>query len=532
MKKIGLMALLALFWGISCQHETHRHSVANPHNGHLHEHDEAEHEEHGHEEEAHHEGESEHDHQHAQNFILTAYSDAFELFAETTLPVAGKEFEVLAHFTRLSDFQPLEEGELSVRLELPGSILNKKIDHLTRPGIFEFHLKPATKGKGQLVLKLLGFPEDAEFNIPFEVFENEHDAAVAAAHIQIKNPLAIHFSKEQSWEIDFATEPVKRIPFGQTIHSTAKVELPPSYETSYSAGTSGFVQFTQNNFIEGKEVKKGEALLAIVPKNLTGDNTDIAYSEARNAFAQAQKNYERKQTLANDRIISQSALEEARLQYENARIRFENFQKNYNAGGQTIRSNSNGYLKNIAVSNGDYVEAGTPLFTLAKNDKVLLKAFIPQRYTRQIAGLYDAVIKCPGCGQTLPLRKQGGQIVSVGKSLAENSFLLPVTLNLPGHSDLLPGSLTEVWLKCKNDSPVLVIPKSALIEEQGNFSVFVQLTPELFEQRRVIPGEDDGLFVAIEKGLNGTERVVTKGAILVKLAAASGNLDPHAGHVH
>ena len=62
--------------------------------------------------------------------------------------------------------------------------------------------------------------------------------------------------------------------------------------------------------------------------------------------------------------------------------------------------------------------------------------------------------------------------------------------------------------------------------------MYVQLTPEYFEKRLVKTGVSDGKRIEILEGLSGNERVVSTGAILVKLAQASGALDAHSGHVH
>jgi hypothetical protein len=45
-------------------------------------------------------------------------------------------------------------------------------------------------------------------------------------------------------------------------------------------------------------------------------------------------------------------------------------------------------------------------------------------------------------------------------------------------------------------------------------------------------GSTDGLKTEITKGISATERIVSKGAVLVKLAQSSGALDAHSGHVH
>ncbi|MFW5725040.1 MAG: efflux RND transporter periplasmic adaptor subunit, partial [Bacteroidota bacterium] len=60
----------------------------------------------------------------------------------------------------------------------------------------------------------------------------------------------------------------------------------------------------------------------------------------------------------------------------------------------------------------------------------------------------------------------------------------------------------------------------------------VQLHPESFAKREVFTGITDGLRTEIVRGLREKERIVSQGAMLVKMAAASSELDPHSGHVH
>ncbi|MEZ4997204.1 MAG: hypothetical protein R2758_06995 [Bacteroidales bacterium] len=60
----------------------------------------------------------------------------------------------------------------------------------------------------------------------------------------------------------------------------------------------------------------------------------------------------------------------------------------------------------------------------------------------------------------------------------------------------------------------------------------MQVTPELFEKRLIQTGATDGIRTEVTGGLKDDERIVTKGAILIKLAQATGALDAHSGHVH
>jgi hypothetical protein len=109
--------------------------------------------------------------------------------------------------------------------------------------------------------------------------------------------------------------------------------------------------------------------------------------------------------------------------------------------------------------------------------------------------------------------------------------MIPLSVQVMNHGELIPGDLAEIFIRCRSVQTVLTVPKEALMEEQGTFYLFVQRTPELFERREVIAGAADGLRFTILSGLKEEERVVTKGAVMVKLARTSGALDPHAGHV-
>ena len=96
----------------------------------------------------------------------------------------------------------------------------------------------------------------------------------------------------------------------------------------------------------------------------------------------------------------------------------------------------------------------------------------------------------------------------------------------------MPGSFVEVYIKTTRDGNSLVVPNSAIVEEMGNHFVFAQLTPEFFEKREVQLGVTDGMRTEILSGIKAGERIVTKGAVMVKLAQATGTLDAHSGHVH
>ncbi|MFN7015133.1 MAG: efflux RND transporter periplasmic adaptor subunit, partial [Bacteroidia bacterium] len=124
-----------------------------------------------------------------------------------------------------------------------------------------------------------------------------------------------------------------------------------------------------------------------------------------------------------------------------------------------------------------------------------------------------------------------GRIVSYGKSASASTPFIPVTFEINNEGQLISGSIIEIYLKSSPIADALVVPVSALIEEQGIFYVYVQTGGESFQKREVKLGASDGLNVQVLSGIVENERVVTKGSYQIKLASASGTMPAH-GHEH
>jgi membrane fusion protein, heavy metal efflux system len=258
----------------------------------------------------------------------------------------------------------------------------------------------------------------------------------------------------------------------------------------------------------------------------------VRYNEAKNNFETTEANYERMAKLAEENIVSQKALLEARNAFENARLVFENLQQNFNENGQAVRTTQQGYIKHLYVSNGQYVNAGEPLLSITRNKNLFLKAELQHRYAGSLPFIKTATIHSLTDDAVFTLEELNGEIVSFGKNVSDENYLIPMTFRVENRSSFIPGSFVEIYLKAQSDAEVLTVPNSALIEEQGNFSVLVQLSPEKFEKREVKTGSTDGIRTAVLSGLNSSDRIVLKGSTLVNLAGVSNTLDPHAGHVH
>jgi multidrug efflux pump subunit AcrA (membrane-fusion protein) len=69
------------------------------------------------------------------------------------------------------------------------------------------------------------------------------------------------------------------------------------------------------------------------------------------------------------------------------------------------------------------------------------------------------------------------------------------------------------------------------VDDAGRPIVFVQTEGESFVRRPVTLGAREGGIVQVKHGIRAGERVVTKGAALIRLASMSSQVPAH-GHVH
>jgi RND family efflux transporter MFP subunit len=480
-----------------------------------------------------HEGEHNHNHNHDDAKLqLSAYDSQWEVYAVADPLAAGHESEIMAHFTLLESFKPVEQGSVLATLTVGGKSVSQMQDELSEPGVFLFTLTPETEGEGELVFTISTDRGKSELVIPnIKVFDDRHEAEHAAEDGMVTNSNAVAFTKEQSWKVNFATAQVVSGKFGQVIKTVARVQSATGDETVIAAKTAGAILFSGDNIALGKAVSAGQKLFTVASGGFADNNMSVRYAEAKNNYERAKAEYDRSVELSKNRIVSEKELQQAKTGYENAKAVYNNMQRNFSADGQNVTSPISGFVKQLNVQAGQFVEAGQTLATVSKNKTLFLTANISPKYISVLNSIQTANIRTTD-GKTFSLEELNGKLASYGKSAEGDNFLIPVTFQVENRENFVSGGFVDLYIKTLTDAKTVSVPKEALTEEMGNFFVYVQLTPELFEKREVTVGATDGRNTEITGGLADGERIVTRGAALVKLASVSGALDTHSGHAH
>ena len=343
---------------------------------------------------------------------------------------------------------------------------------------------------------------------------------------------AITFSVEQQNKIDFEVVEVVTEPLYQIIRTSTQVVPSQEGKKILTATTSGIISFEDNDIVPGLDVKAGQILFSIDNENMADDNLSTRREEIEAEYQKAKSNYERKQVLAEDNIISESELLDAETEYLKAKKHYNNMKQNFPQGKTLHRASITGSINEILVPNNSYVEAGQAIMTLAQNDRLYVRADLQSKYYPVLKDIKTANIKTLNDGHVYSLEDLSGRLLSYGKTTDINNPLIPVTFEIKNNGIIIPGSFVEMFITAESDKIGVMLPNSAIVEEMGIYCVFVQTCTDSFEKRIITKGITDGHNTQILNGVKAGERVVSKGAVNVKLAQGSAALDPHAGHVH
>jgi len=459
----------------------------------------------------------------------TVWTDKTELFVEYPALIIGHTSRFAAHFTVMDKHQPVREGAVTVSLVKGENGVRHTVDAPSSPGIFKPSLQPKEAGVYQLIfdIKTPTITDRIVLNdVP--VFASTEEAIKVLGDQEEIN--SISFLKEQAWKIEFQTAPVIQGEIYDVISTSGVWKVSASDHKTLMANANGQVNFKSNNLTEGSKVTKGQVLMTVSSSGLTSNNLSAEIEKAKVNYEQSKSAYERNKQLYESKIVPKSAFEQIEQSYAIAKSTYETLNAGYSAGGKQVIVPFDGYLKSLSVENGSFVEQGSSLVVITSHKSSLLETQVSASYASQLQSILDIWYQ-PNSENWSSLRKTGGKILSVAKEVKSDKPLLSVFAQINDVVEMPEGSFTEVQLAFGKPVNATLIPKSALLEDYGNYSVIVELSGESFERRPVTIGKRNGAQVEIKTGLAVGEMVVTKGAYQVKMASMSGAVPAH-GHDH
>ena len=248
---------------------------------------------------------------------------------------------------------------------------------------------------------------------------------------------------------------------------------------------------------------------------------DLATKET----ARAQRLYERKAFSERQLQAAEADLKAAKAAYDAAAKRVEALSSsaavaNASRGvgsanaSYTVSAPLSGYITKVNKSIGEQVQPGEAILEISNLDTVWVEAPIFERDLSRLAGNVSATFTTPA----YPDQEFKGVVLDIGAVVDEQTRASKVIFQLPnGGRALRLGMQANVRLDAGEQVTAMLIPKQAVLEHEGKKIVYVLLSGEEFERREVVVGDELGNKVAVLSGLTKGERVVTQGALQLKL---------------
>jgi membrane fusion protein (multidrug efflux system) len=219
---------------------------------------------------------------------------------------------------------------------------------------------------------------------------------------------------------------------------------------------------------EGDVVEAG-AVLAV----LDNVSLDTSAAQAHEEVARLEAQVEAARGLHANGAISNKELEDLEFQLRRARLSANEASKTF---GQTrITAPFAGVIAQRHVSVGELATSGSPAFELVDPARLRVVASLPERdlgrvsvsQTARLTAAYDDT------------RWATGHVVRIAPVVDPTSGTFRVTVALDGKGELRPGQFVSVKLEVDRHDGVLVVPKDAVVWEDG--------TPVVY---RVVPAKE------------------------------------------
>ena len=557
MKRFGLIGFSLLVFGLAAcggaQTDDHNDDHGHSHDGEAaHAHDAGAHDtgagDHGHshgdggdhshgddhDDAAHDDGHSHDDHGHGGGAVVTHFTDETELFVEYPPLAVGRGSPFAAHFTRLDTFAPVDQGTVTVRLTgggLPDEAF--RAEPSATAGIFRPVATPRHVGSRRLTVELSGREVNAFHDLgTVEVFASA-DAADASLPVEEDETTLIPFLKEQQWKVDFATVPVETRRLSASVPAPGVLEPAPGGDARITASTDGVaVAPAGGSFPDiGDAVEAGDILARLLPQ-LGGDE-----ASARAAYNAARADLARAEGLFKDGAVSQRRVDEARAAAAEARARLDAASQSAataqgTSAGIALRAPVSGRIAMRNVVDGQFVGAGDSLFRIVDASRLRLTAHVAEIDATVLGQPHGAWFKPAGSDVVVDIAGHNGRLIGAGGAVDPVSRTVPVVFEFDNPESALRAG-TSVSARVRTDEMFegATVPASALIDDAGQDVVFVMADGENWERRVVRIALRDGAYVGVASGVAPGERIVSRGAYFVHLAA-SGPAEAGHGHAH
>jgi RND family efflux transporter MFP subunit len=363
----------------------------------------------------------------------------------------------------------------------------------------------------------------------------------AAQETQAAAPAAdtggiVPFRMEQQWLVRLKMAVAEEAELAPQIRSIGRVIPVPANRVVVSPPVGGIVADGDLPQI-GDHVRRGQILATLIQTPTAAEAAQIrieniridaerrrlaqAEIEARARLNAAAAEAERARRLLEKKAYSQRQLEISEAEHKATEANLGAIQEQLRAL-QTSPTTSTYELKapisgTVVMENksaGERVGPGEPVFEIVDLDTVWVEAPIFEKDLGRLSKSNGVTFRTAA----FPDREFHGRLVTLGSVIDEQTRAAKALFEVSNKTgELRIGMQADVRLDAGSKEKVLLVPREAVLDNEGKKIVYVMRSGEEFERRDVVLGDEYGSKLAVISGVKQGERVVTQGAYQLKL---------------
>ena len=247
---------------------------------------------------------------------------------------------------------------------------------------------------------------------------------------------------------------------------------------------------------EGQHVKEGQKLIL-----LDKGGPASTYRNTESLYRNAEKNHGNLKYLYDEGAVSESQYDAALTQYEVAKASFESV-----AQTVEIRSPIDGVVTSLSVAEGDYLQLGEELATIATLENLRVTFGVNARDIATIKMGDTVTISSSDVEASVP-----GIVVSIAQSADPKTRAFEVEAQVANSgTGFHPGMFVRAAIVLERWRDAIIIPHEAVMELDNKQTVFVVNGGSVHKREVIIAGEiPQG--VVIDEGLSTGDTLVTLG---------------------
>jgi RND family efflux transporter MFP subunit len=290
------------------------------------------------------------------------------------------------------------------------------------------------------------------------------------------------------------------------IDAFGRVEQPEAQLAAVSARIGGrvdklYVQYT------GESVRRGQAVADVYsPEVATAIEDYRLAQENRKQLGQSDD--------ANVRVQADALVSASQRKLELWGISEKQIEAPETGGvpHTTLYASASGSVVDRKVTQGQYVNAGDTLFTVADLSQVWIKADVYEDQLPQIRRGQEVEIT----SEALPNRTLHGHVDFIEPQANPQTRTVPVHVHVanPGMR-LLPGMFVSATFISRAASESIVVPRSAVLDTGTRKIVYLARPNGVFEAREVAVGAPSDDLFPVTSGLARGDKVVLSGNFLI-----------------